>query len=144
MINDCMYNIFVSGWDTRICFHNDGFVSNHFKSNCTKWELLRHFFEFYSDFNTLQNYVLCTVFGELLPKENFYSTFISKVDSLCDYNFQVEKFEKCKTITNRNFGSFDRIELQNPLKLCNNVIPWLNNKNMKIFIELCKKCVNSL
>lgn len=137
--------IFVSGWDTRICFSNGQLVSKHLPvSNHTKWELLRCFFEFYSDSKTLRTYVLCTIFGELLPKKNFYSNFISKANAIEDYGMQITKFKKCENLINKNFGSCDRIELQNPLKLCNNVTPWLHKKNMKLFIDLCKKSANSL
>lgn len=135
-----MYTVF-SGWDTRICFSNNQYISTTPESNHTKWELLRYVFEFYSDLNTLQNYVLCTLFGELLPKKAFYSTFITKANTIENYQFQVKKFEKCKSLINNNFGSFNRIELQNPLKLCNNVIPSLSDKNMKLFIDLCTKSV---
>lgn len=115
------------------------------KSSHTKWELLRCVFEFYSDLNTLQNHVLCTLFGELLPKKSFYSTFITKAKTIDNnYQFQIMKFEKCETLINNNFGSFSRIELQNPLKLCNNVIPWLSDKNMELFIDLCSKSANSI
>jgi len=116
------------------------------KLNHTKWELLRYVFEFYSDSNSnvLQNYVLCTVFGEILPKKNFYPTFISKSKAIDNYRFQIETFKKYKTLVNNNFGNFNRIELQNPLKLCNNVISWLSDKNMKLFINLCTKSANSI
>lgn len=137
--------IFVSGWDTRICFNNDKLVSKHLPaSNHTKWELLRYFFEFYSYSKTLHTYVLCTIFGELLPKQNFYSTFICKANAIEDYDMQIKKFKNCENLINKNFGSSDRIELQNPLKLCNNVVPWLHDNNMKLFIDLCKKSANSL
>jgi len=116
------------------------------KFNYTKWELLHNVFEFYSDsnLNILNNYVLCTIFGELLPKTTFYSSFISKSKPINNYFFQIKKFKKCKTLINNNFGSFNRIELQNPLKLCNNVTPCLSDKNMKLFIDLCTKFLNSL
>lgn len=136
---------YFSGWDTRICFGNNLFVSTTSpKSNHTNWELLRYVFEFYSDSNTLRNFVLCTIFGELIPKKTFYSTFMEKADTIDDYRFQIEMFEKHKTLINTNFGSSNRIELQNPLKLCNNVIPWLNDKNMKLFIDLCTKSASSM
>lgn len=114
------------------------------KTNLSKWELLRNVFKFYSDSVTLQNYVLCTVLGELLPKKTFYSTFINKINATGNYQCQIEKFEKCETLINTNFGSFNRIELQNPLKLCNSVIPWLRDKNMSLFIDLCTKAGNSM
>lgn len=115
--------------------------SKSLSSNHTKWDLLRYFFKFYSDSNILQNYVLCTVFGKLLPKKTFYSNFIDKANTIENYNNQIQKFKECKTLINNNFGRFDRIELQNPLKLCNNVIPWLSDKNMKLFIDICTKSV---
>jgi len=143
-----VYIIFLSaGWDTRICFNNDQFKSKtSSKSSISKWELLRYVFEFYSDLNSmnLRNNVLCTVFGELLPKKTFYSTFLTKVNAIGEFQCQIEKFEKCKTLINTNFGSFNRIELQNPLKLCNNVTPKLNDKNMNLFIDLCTKSANSM
>ncbi|XP_027838061.2 terminal uridylyltransferase Tailor-like isoform X2 [Aphis gossypii] len=136
---------YTEGWDTRICFNNDQLKSKLFsKTNLSKWELLRYVFKFYSDSITLQNYVLCTVLGELLPKKTFYSTFINKVYAMGNYECQIEKFEKCETLINTNFGSFNRIELQNPLKLCNSVIPWLRDKNMSLFIDLCTKAGNSM
>ncbi|XP_022182353.1 terminal uridylyltransferase Tailor-like isoform X2 [Myzus persicae] len=92
----------------------------------------------------LQYYVLCPVLGELLPKKTFYSTFITKVNDTGNYRCQIEKFEKSENLINSNFGSFNRIELQNPLKLCNNVIPWLSDKNMSLFIDLCTKSANSM
>lgn len=115
------------------------------ESTYTKWDLLRRVFEFYSNSNkhTLQNCVLSTVFGEIFPKKTFYSAFIAKANTLGNnYHPQIEKFERCKTLINVNFGNFYRIELQNPLKLCNNVIPWLNDKNMKLFMDLCTKSAN--
>ncbi|XP_025197002.1 terminal uridylyltransferase Tailor-like isoform X3 [Melanaphis sacchari] len=136
---------YIEGWDTRICFNNDQLkLKMCSKSNLSKWELLRNFFQFYSDSITLRNYVLCTVFGELLPKKTFYSTFITKVHATGNYQCQTEKFEKSETLINTNFGSFNRIELQNPLKLCNNVIPWLSDKNMNLFIDLCTKSCNAM
>jgi len=138
---------FLSGWDTRICFNYDQLKPKiSTKSNLSTWELLRNFFEFYSDSNSirLQNYVLCPVLGELIPKATFYSTFITKVNDMGNYRCQIEKFEKCETLINANFGSFNRIELQNPLKLCNNVIHWLSDKNMNLFIDLCTKSANSM
>lgn len=142
------YIIYIlSGWDTRICFDHDQLkLEISAKSSLTTWELLRYVFEFYSDSNSirLQNYVLCTVLGEFLPKKTFYSTFISKVNDIGNYRCQIEKFEKCETLINTNFGSFNRIELQNPLKLCNNVIPWLSDENMNLFIDLCTKSANSM
>lgn len=87
---------------------------------------------------------MCTVFGELFPKKSFYSTFINKAKTIDNYNFQIEKFEANKHLISRNFGSFNRIELQNPLKLCNNVIPWLSDSNMKLFIDMSKRSANSL
>lgn len=114
------------------------------KSSHTKWELLRSVFEFYSDSNKLQNHVLCTVFGELLPKRTFYSSFITKANTIDNYHIQIKKFKNCETLINNNFGNFNRIELQNPLKLCNNVTPCLNDKNMKLFIDLCTKSANSI
>lgn len=113
-------------------------------SSYTKWELLRYFFEFYSDSKTLQSYVLCSIFGELLPKETFYSNFIDKINSIENYSFQIEKFKECETLINNNFGRFDRIELQNPLKLCNNVTLSLNDKHYILFTDLCKKSANSM
>jgi len=109
-------------------------------------ELLRYFFEFYSESNSirLQKYVLCTVLGENLPKKTFYSTFITKVNAIGNYQCQIKKFKKCETLINTNFGSFNRIELQNPLKLCNNVIPWLSDTNMNLFIDLCTKSAYSM
>lgn len=113
-------------------------------SNHTKWDLLRLVFKFYSNSNVLQNYVLCTIFGELLPKKTFYSAFIDKANTVENYGYQIQKFKKCKTLINNNFGRFNRIELQNPLKLCNNVIPWLSDKNMELFIDMCTKSANSM
>lgn len=137
--------LFLSGWDTRICFNNGQFKSKMSSKSClSRWELLHSVFEFYSDSNILQNYVLCTVLGELLPKKTFYLTFVTKVNAIGKYRYQIEKFEKCETLINTNFGSFNRIELQNPLKLCNNVIPWLSDKNMNLFIDLCTKSANSM
>ncbi|XP_060835055.1 terminal uridylyltransferase Tailor-like isoform X1 [Rhopalosiphum padi] len=136
---------YIEGWDTRICFNNDQLKSKMFsKSNLSKWKLLRNVFKFYSDSIKLQNYVLCTVLGELLSKKTFHSTFITKVNAMGNYQCQIEKFEKSETLINTNFGSFNRIELQNPLKLCNNVIPWLSDKNMNLFIDLCTKSGNSM
>ncbi|VVC35336.1 Hypothetical protein CINCED_3A016879 [Cinara cedri] len=137
----------IEDWDTSVCFNNDHLMSNMTSKskNHTKWELLRFVFEFYSDPNKLQNYVLCTFFGELLPKKKFYSNFITKFSTI-DYNykFQINTFEKCKVLVNNNFGNPKRIELQNPLKLCNNVTAWLNNKNMELFIDLCIKSAKSM
>lgn len=114
-------------------------------SSHTKWELLHYFFEFYSDSNSLQNFVLCTIFGELIPKKTFYSTFITKANVRNNsHSFEIEQFKKCEILINTNFGVFNRIELQNPLKLCNNVIPWLHDSNMKLFIDLCTKSANSM
>jgi len=139
--------IFLSGWDTRICFNYDQLKPKYSsKSSLSKLDLLRYVFEFYSESNSikLQNYVLCTVLGELLPKKTFYSTFITKVNAIGNYKCQIEKFEKCETLININFGNFNRIELQNPLKLCNSVIPWLSDTNMNLFIDLCTKSANSI
>ncbi|CAI6348472.1 unnamed protein product [Macrosiphum euphorbiae] len=139
--------IYTEGWDTRICFNYDQLKpKKSSKSSLSKLELLRYVFEFYSESNSirLQKYVLCTVLGEILPKKTFYSTFISKVNAMGNYQCQIEKFEKCETLINTNFGSFNRIELQNPLKLCNNVIPWLSDTNMNLFIDLCTKSANSM
>ncbi|XP_022182352.1 terminal uridylyltransferase Tailor-like isoform X1 [Myzus persicae] len=138
---------YTEGWDTRICFNHDQLKPKmSTKSSLSTWELLRYFFEFYSDSNSikLQYYVLCPVLGELLPKKTFYSTFITKVNDTGNYRCQIEKFEKSENLINSNFGSFNRIELQNPLKLCNNVIPWLSDKNMSLFIDLCTKSANSM
>lgn len=139
---------FLSGWDTRICFDYDQLkpIISANKSSLTTWELLHYVFEFYSDSNSikLRNNVLCTVLGEFLPKKTFYSTFISKVNDIGNYQCQIEKFEKCESLINTNFGNFNRIELQNPLKLCNNVISWLSDKNMNLFIDLCTKSANSM
>lgn len=142
LINICIF-IFL-GWDTRICFNNNQHEALIFsKSNHTKWELLRLFFKFFSNSDILQNCVLSTILGELLQKNTFYSTFIIKANIIDSYRPQIEKFEKCKILISNNFGNFNRIELQNPLKLCNNVIPWLYDKNMKLFIDLCTQSANS-
>lgn len=143
-----MFNIF-SGWDVRVCFNNYQLMSSMVsRSSYTKWELLRFVFEFYSDSNKLQHFVLSPFFGELLPKTTFYSTFITKVSDIktidSNYRFQIDMFKKCKVMVNNNFGNPKRIELQNPLKLCNNVIAWLNNKNMELFMDLCTKSAKTM
>lgn len=133
--------LYFAGWDVRVCFNNDQLVSNMAsKSSHTKWELLRYVFEFYSVSNKLHNYVLCPFFGELFPKTTFYSTFITKVSTIeNNYGFQIDTFEKCKVLVNNSFGSTNRIEMQNPLKLCNNLTAGLSNKNMESFVDLCTK-----
>lgn len=79
------------------------------------------------------------MFGELLPKQNFYTNFISKANAVEDYGSQIEKFKKCEHLVTENFGNVDSIALQNPLKLCNNAVSGLNDYHMKLFIDLCKK-----
>ncbi|XP_050548620.1 terminal uridylyltransferase Tailor-like isoform X2 [Daktulosphaira vitifoliae] len=137
---------FVEGWDTRIVQEeNDAsLIFGNYNSDVNNWDLLRSVFEFYSDTFTLKNFILCPMFGELFNKSTFSSEFIIKSDSVFNFRLQLETFKQNKTISEENLRDYHKIILQNPIKLCNNVTPWLTEKNMDIFIDICTKCMKSM
>ncbi|XP_050434849.1 terminal uridylyltransferase Tailor-like [Adelges cooleyi] len=129
---------FVEGWDTSICVQEIRVPTlTTVNLHTSKWDLLRSVFEFYSDTTTLKNYVLCPVLGQLIPKSTFYKDFLTKSSSEKNFRYQREMFGRTKTIVDTNFGCSSRIEIQNPIKLCNNVSHWLLGKDMNNFIDLC-------
>lgn len=96
--------------------------------------MLLGFFQYYSDFNKLKNYVLCTITGKCMEKKSFFENFI-KLPEINE--IQLSMFKTWKPNIFSNFERCNGLTVQDPFELSFNITKKITGDNLSHFCELC-------
>ena len=101
----------------------------------TSVELLRKFFEFYSD-SSLIDYVLCTLTGSKVEKKCFVEDHNDLPDEFETFKRGVTEDEQ---VFKERIGDFQNFCIQAPFDLFENTTKILSATKFTRFVELCKQ-----